>query len=543
MALPIKSNNTQQGCNPISSNCVIWQGPNIPCINLCTGDSVSDVVAKIATELCELLDQTNISLLDLSCFNPLSPTPENFRDVVQIIINKVCALENADTGQTVNGLGCPDNCEVTIAPCLQYTDLLGNVVLSLPLKDYVILIGNKICTMLTSIANQQNQIDALDVRVTNIENNLPSGGDTLFTVTSDCVTTGTVTLQEYIVALDAAFCELQNNAGTQQEYISASSAAACVTANSVQMADPPQLMGAYQNPPWIAQPTSSFQQIQNLWVAICDIRSGIINIKSQLSECCAPEAICPNDLPRPTIYLNKVSADNSLYFSAAGTDNITNTGIVLNDNSEWALVRFEGIVIPSANGVPQNVIQSIPNTVYSTNVDYSGSENNSNRFLDVPGLANSLSVTVTGTFYWKNLATNQQCATLCANTPVLTNNLIQTCPILPSLSGSNFNITPTPITCENPSGTSITVALGVFATVNGSGVTNSSTTINITYHNTAIGTVVTMPYTFGPSSSYTITNIACNSTVIFTQVNTVQNGQTVTCTGSSSILIPADITP
>ena len=30
-------------CSPISSNCVVWQGPDIPCIQLCTGDTVSDV--------------------------------------------------------------------------------------------------------------------------------------------------------------------------------------------------------------------------------------------------------------------------------------------------------------------------------------------------------------------------------------------------------------------------------------------------------------------------------------------------------------------
>ena len=33
-------------CSPIASNCVVWTGPNIPCINLCKGDTVSDVVFK-----------------------------------------------------------------------------------------------------------------------------------------------------------------------------------------------------------------------------------------------------------------------------------------------------------------------------------------------------------------------------------------------------------------------------------------------------------------------------------------------------------------
>jgi hypothetical protein len=31
--------------NPISSHCVIWQGPDLACIKLCKGDTVSDVLA------------------------------------------------------------------------------------------------------------------------------------------------------------------------------------------------------------------------------------------------------------------------------------------------------------------------------------------------------------------------------------------------------------------------------------------------------------------------------------------------------------------
>jgi hypothetical protein len=37
MALPLEPTNTQRGCTPLSSNCVIWQGPDISCINLCKG--------------------------------------------------------------------------------------------------------------------------------------------------------------------------------------------------------------------------------------------------------------------------------------------------------------------------------------------------------------------------------------------------------------------------------------------------------------------------------------------------------------------------
>ena len=40
--IPTNSNNLTN-CDPISSNCVIWQGPDLPCVEICTGDTISDV--------------------------------------------------------------------------------------------------------------------------------------------------------------------------------------------------------------------------------------------------------------------------------------------------------------------------------------------------------------------------------------------------------------------------------------------------------------------------------------------------------------------
>ena len=52
-------------CSPTSSNCVIWQGPDLACIKLCKGDTVSDVIAKLATELCTIMDMLNVTNYDL----------------------------------------------------------------------------------------------------------------------------------------------------------------------------------------------------------------------------------------------------------------------------------------------------------------------------------------------------------------------------------------------------------------------------------------------------------------------------------------------
>jgi len=51
--LPVGSNNKSTPCSVISSNCVSWQGPDIPCIGLCKGDTVTDVVAKLGELVCD----------------------------------------------------------------------------------------------------------------------------------------------------------------------------------------------------------------------------------------------------------------------------------------------------------------------------------------------------------------------------------------------------------------------------------------------------------------------------------------------------------
>ena len=52
-------------CSPTSSNCVIWQGPDLHCIKLCTGDTVSDVIANLASELCTVMDPVSYTHLTL----------------------------------------------------------------------------------------------------------------------------------------------------------------------------------------------------------------------------------------------------------------------------------------------------------------------------------------------------------------------------------------------------------------------------------------------------------------------------------------------
>ena len=155
-------------CSPISSNCVIWQGPDLPCIKLCKGDTISDVVEALALELCGILDTLDIKNYDLTCFDITACGPKDFVTLIQFLIDRICALENIDATTTSTAVaGCPD-CVVSVAPCF----VIGTQT-TMQLVDYVNAIGQRICSIITDIANINLQISSLLIRVTALEDTPP----------------------------------------------------------------------------------------------------------------------------------------------------------------------------------------------------------------------------------------------------------------------------------------------------------------------------------------------------------------------------------
>lgn len=88
-------------CTNTPSGCVIWDGPAIDCINICPGDSVTDVVYALAKELCTVMDQLNISNYDLSCIAPATCMPTDFKTFIQLLITKVCNISSGSSSVIV----------------------------------------------------------------------------------------------------------------------------------------------------------------------------------------------------------------------------------------------------------------------------------------------------------------------------------------------------------------------------------------------------------------------------------------------------------
>jgi hypothetical protein len=260
-------------CSPVSSNCVIWAGPNIPCIKLCTGDTISDVTFKLATELCTILDYLNVSNYDLSCFNLASCQPNNFQELLQFLINRICALENIEPNTVVtNG---STNIPMTAAPCFG-----GGTIL---LTDYVNQIANKICDIITelsiinaSLINLQVQINVLGSEIASIVIP-PSPAPINTTCVIGSLPVGSydvdVLLDEFINNIWCGFSAIM---GSTTDLITAVGAQ-CVTTVSTTMAfritNPATTMGAVYGGSGFTNGTTVAEVIENLWIALCDLRA------------------------------------------------------------------------------------------------------------------------------------------------------------------------------------------------------------------------------------------------------------------------------
>lgn len=288
MALPIQPSDTQAGCNPVSSNCVIWQGPDIPCIKLCKGDSISDVTYKVATELCTLVDQLDITGFDVSCFPPICPKPENIHDLIQFILDQLCA-QQGQTGKS-GSFTCEDslNCLVPVVPCFQKEDAYGNLIVQLSIKDYATAIATEVCSIIDQIADINTALTVIDDRLDILEACvLPCTPPTFsIEIPTSCLTAGTnIPIEDFVETLENAFCELQTATGTTTELYAAISQECVNLDTSPSLSNTSVNMGSL--PGWVTAGNYNTvaDAINNMWITICDIRSAVYNV---VTTCCAP---------------------------------------------------------------------------------------------------------------------------------------------------------------------------------------------------------------------------------------------------------------
>lgn len=166
------TNTRSAGCAVTTSNCVVWQGPDLCCINLCNGDTISDVINEVAKKICNIFELLDIQSYDLSGLSTTQCPPANFVELLQLLIDQI-AIANNTTGTSAGGAaGCPD-CQMAVASCFQQQ--LGNVV---SMTDYITALGVKICDQQVVIQTQNNALAQLAQQVADmqVQLNLLIGG-------------------------------------------------------------------------------------------------------------------------------------------------------------------------------------------------------------------------------------------------------------------------------------------------------------------------------------------------------------------------------
>jgi len=269
-------------CSPISSNCVIWQGPDIPCIKLCKGDTISDVIHKLATELCNIMDLLDVNGYDLSCFDLASCKPKNIQELIQFLIERICALEAVDAAAVATpttpgneARSTSANTLVTVAPCF----VVGTTTV-MTIAEYAQAMGTRICGIIDQITVINTQINDLDVRVTTLENNpvvFPPTPSIVINCNIGTLISGNAytidsVLDQLINNVTNGYCAYTSVLGTPSN-ITSSFTPGCVFGAPITT-----------DPNWTVVPTDLSETLTNIWIAICSIYSSITPLTTQNSS-------------------------------------------------------------------------------------------------------------------------------------------------------------------------------------------------------------------------------------------------------------------
>lgn len=277
---PIRSNSQIETCSPISSNCIVWQGPDLPCISLCNGDSISDVTYKIAVEVCALKEDLGLSDIDLTCLVQVcQTTPEptkTLSNILKLLITKVCCL--SDIVENIPNPGTPYvEPTLNLPNCLQYSSGTGGTVTELILSQYVLRVATFLCELNQYVrVTQDGAISSLDGRVTALENApdpIPQISSCLFGSLQDV----DVVLEE----LEQQFCDYKVSLGSIAN-ITTATGQQCADLNNASQLTKREPMANLSG--WINNVQNLAQSINNLWLTVCDIRGAVSLIQS---SCCS----------------------------------------------------------------------------------------------------------------------------------------------------------------------------------------------------------------------------------------------------------------
>jgi hypothetical protein len=273
--IPSNSNFSKENCSPISSNCIVWQGRDISCINLCTGDTISDVTYKLAEEICELKENIGISDIDLTkivkvCQETPQPS-KTLANILQLFISKIVCIDEIIKDLPEPGQSFQEP-TLNYPNCSTFSGLTNDL-----LTDFVVTLAQKICSIGTTVATNTSSIAALTTRVVTLEGLVPTPLPNL----ASCLSGATQPLNVVLQNLEIEFCDIKDALGDDGNLNTARSRICPNLGGEKRLTDSTKVMNTITG--WEGNPQNFAQSVNNLWLTVCDIRAAV---RSILDNCC-----------------------------------------------------------------------------------------------------------------------------------------------------------------------------------------------------------------------------------------------------------------
>lgn len=155
------SSYTYDRCQPqLSSECVVWVGNPIPCLNICTGQSLTQTQTAIANSICTLLGDVDMSTITIpQCLVTLWGTQSpSILNLFSLLLQEAC-IQNTTLSSlqsqitNINPLVTVDYQCCATNPCVT----TGTVTLNVALQNII----NCLCDLNSQVANFNNEINTL----------------------------------------------------------------------------------------------------------------------------------------------------------------------------------------------------------------------------------------------------------------------------------------------------------------------------------------------------------------------------------------------
>ena len=286
--IPIRSTSTKENCSPTSSNCVIWQGPDIPCLSLCKGDSISDVTYKLATELCGLITNMGVDGVDLTTIVTTcstTPTPvKTVTNIFNLLIDKIICINTR-----IDDL--PPILPPTVLPTFDFTNYacLSAGLITIPtaadLETTVLTIATKLCDLKDEVDNLSQQVTLNTSDIATIQTTYYNEMSDLPQVTN-CFTGTTGNIDDILEEVANTVCDYADVLGTTQDITDVQNAQCTDLTTAKRLSGNttyPMSSLTINGITWNTTVTNVAESLQNLWLTVCDIRAAVKLIQE---SCC-----------------------------------------------------------------------------------------------------------------------------------------------------------------------------------------------------------------------------------------------------------------